>query len=123
MKKLIAILVAFSISSFMYAGEKKEAPKKDEKKPAAIEVKAACGGCIYKMEGVKGCKTAIIIDKKNVLLVGEGEKAHGLGLCKTEKSAKVEGKLGKDGKFHSTKFTIDKKEDDKKKDDKKKDHK
>lgn len=56
-------------------------------------VEIGCGACIYHMPGVNACKTAVVIKDVPVLVRGEAEDAHALGLCSEAKTAVVSGKV------------------------------
>lgn len=68
-------------------------------------VETGCGSCIYKMEGVKGCQTAVKIDGKSYLVTGVQTDAHEAGLCKGAKKAVVSGKVEGD-KFVATRYEL-----------------
>jgi hypothetical protein len=59
----------------------------------AATCEIGCGACIYKMDGVTGCPTAVMVDGKAILASGEEFDAHANGLCKAAKQAEVEGKV------------------------------
>lgn len=63
-----------------------------------IAAELGCGSCMYSMEGVRGCKTAVKIDDESYLLEGVDIDAHGTGLCKATQPAKVAGEI-QDGAF------------------------
>ena len=67
---------------------------------AAIEeiVEVACATCIYDIQGVTGCVTAVKIGGTPYLLAGAELDAHNSGLCDSAKHAHVHGKV-QDGKF------------------------
>ena len=74
--------------------------------PAELQVaEVACGSCIYKMDGVSGCKTAIKIGDAHYMLAGETIDAHSTGLCKSAKAVKVAGDVA-DGTFVATTLEI-----------------
>ncbi|MFQ5653442.1 MAG: DUF6370 family protein [Planctomycetota bacterium] len=58
-----------------------------------MTVEVGCASCVYKMEGVQGCKAAAEIDGKPMLLTGAHLSAHSLGLCRGAKEAVVSGKI------------------------------
>ncbi len=68
-------------------------------------VEAGCGGCIFNMEGVEGCKLAVKIDGKPYLVTGADINAHGAGLCASAKKAKIAGKIEGDN-FVATSFVL-----------------
>ncbi len=68
-------------------------------------VETGCGSCIYKMEGVEGCQTAVKIEGKAYLVTGVETDAHDLGLCKEAKQATVSGKVEGD-KFVATAYEL-----------------
>ncbi len=81
--------------------DKKAAASQDRaagQAPAEISrtVEAGCGSCIFKMEGVQGCKLAVKIDGKAYLVTGADVDAHSAGLCSASKQAKVRGRLDGD---------------------------
>ena len=57
------------------------------------------------MEGVTGCKLAVKIDGKAHLVSGADVDAHGAGLCRAAKEAKVVGEI-EGGKFVATSFEL-----------------
>lgn len=59
----------------------------------AATCEIGCGACIYKMDGVTGCPTAVMVDGKAILASGAKFDAHANGLCKAAKQAEVEGKI------------------------------
>ena len=71
----------------------------------ARTVEAGCATCIFNMEGVKGCKLAVRIDGKPYLVTGADVDAHGEGLCRSAKEAKVVGQIEGD-KFVATSFEL-----------------
>ena len=71
----------------------------------AQTVPVACGSCIYGMEGVEGCETAVKIDGKSYLVTGENIDAHNVGLCSSEKKALVTGQVEGD-KFVATSIKL-----------------
>jgi len=72
---------------------------------AARIVEAGCATCIFNMEGVTGCKLAVKIDGKAHLVSGADVDAHGAGLCRAAKEAKVVGEI-EGGKFVATSFEL-----------------
>lgn len=68
-----------------------------DEKSAMLAVEAGCGKCSYKIAGVSGCETAVKVAGKTYMLDGVKVNAHGEGLCKATRAAKVEGKV--DGKL------------------------
>ena len=69
----------------------------------AIEV--GCGSCIYGMDGVEGCVTAVKVGDKHYLVTGVELDAHSSGLCDSAKQAKVAGEV-RDGKFVASKIEL-----------------
>ncbi len=68
-------------------------------------VEAGCAGCIFNMEGVRGCKLAVRIDGKPYLVTGADVDAHGAGLCSSAKEAKVVWQIEGD-RFVATSFEL-----------------
>ncbi len=68
-------------------------------------VEAACGSCIFKMPGVRGCKLAIKLDGKPYLVTGSDVSAHNAGLCGGAKMAKCTGTV-KGDQFAAASFEI-----------------
>ncbi|UCD30776.1 MAG: hypothetical protein JSV03_17275 [Planctomycetota bacterium] len=66
---------------------------------------AGCGGCIFKMDGVEGCKLAVRLGNQAYLVEGASVDAHQSGLCSAAKPAEVAGKL-ENGKFVASQFTL-----------------
>jgi hypothetical protein len=60
-----------------------------------------CGGCMYKMAGAAGCKTAVKLDGKTYWVEGLEIDAHGAGLCDATKQAEIAGKI-ENGKYTAT---------------------
>jgi hypothetical protein len=52
-------------------------------------LEVGCGKCIYEMEGVERCETAIVVAGKPFLITGQGADAHEHGLCGSSKEAIV----------------------------------
>ncbi len=76
----------------------------DDRTIRAREV--ACGSCIYGMPGVSGCKAAVQVDGRPLLMGGVGIDAHAAGLCGSAKQARVAGHV--DGEtFVSTFVKVD----------------
>ncbi len=93
-------------------GEDDDEDEHGEKEAAAVSsaeairtVQAGCGSCIFHMEGVKGCKLAVKVDGKPYLVTGAAVNAHTSGLCGSEKTAEVRGKIQGD-KFVATSFKL-----------------
>lgn len=64
-------------------------------------VKAGCGTCVFRMEGVVGCKLAVRIDGMPYLVTGSDIDDHGdahaaNGLCNSARTALVDGTLDGD---------------------------
>ena len=114
-KIIVACLIAFGVIGCNHSGgHKHHSEHKDHTghkdipaKAGGIEktVEVACGSCIYEMEGVQGCKTAVKIDGKPYLVTGGSLDAHTSGLCSGEKQAVVAGEV-KDGKFVASKIEL-----------------
>ena len=68
-------------------------------------VDAACGACIYGMDGVQECELAVEIDGKPYLVSGVDFDTHGSGLCSAKKTAVVKGEISGD-KFVATEVKI-----------------
>ena len=72
-------------------------------------VPAACGLCIFKMEGLRGCHWAIEVDGKYYLAEGvlpQSHQPHGPdGMCNMPRQAVVDGDL-LNGKFVATRFDL-----------------
>ena len=56
-------------------------------------VEVGCGSCMYAMEGVSGCQTAVMIEGTPRLVGGIGFDAHKNGLCSATKQALVSGDM------------------------------
>ena len=109
MKTLLMTLTAAATLFLTSCDEKTPAPKaavKVEVPADAISTEAACGRCIFKVEGAKGCPTYVKIDGKALPFTGLKVNAHKLGLCKAGHPAKVAGAV-KDGQFVATHFSLD----------------
>lgn len=63
-----------------------------------MEAELGCGSCMYSMEGVRGCKTAVKIGEGSYLLKGIDIDAHATGLCNGTQPARVAGEI-RDGAF------------------------
>lgn len=84
----------------------------DQSPPAnsATIVEAACGTCVFHMDGVKGCPLAVRIDGQAYLVEGSDIDDHGDahapgGLCNVTRDAEVTGKLI-NGKLVVTRFRL-----------------
>ena len=83
------------------------------RKPSTLQdrlVTASCATCIFEMKDVTGCKLAVEIDGRHVLVEGTGIDDHGDahagdGLCNASRKAVVSGKI-KEGVFVSTAFKL-----------------
>ena len=64
------------------------------------ELEAGCGMCVYQMAGVNGCKLAVKVGDKPLLV--EGFQPKQMWYCKGAKKCNVEGKVEGD-KFLATK--------------------
>ncbi|MCB9685617.1 MAG: hypothetical protein H6738_10685 [Alphaproteobacteria bacterium] len=75
-------------------------------------VPAACGLCVFHMEGAKSCFWAVEIDGEHYAVSGvappfDMAEAHeDDGQCKVERSARVEGTLTADHRFVATRFEL-----------------
>ncbi len=75
-------------------------------------VPAACGSCVFGMEGAKGCFWAVEIDGAFRAVGGlhpsdDMVEAHGAeGMCSVERKARVDGNLRPDGRFVATRFEL-----------------
>ena len=75
-------------------------------------VPAACGSCVFGMEGAAGCFWAVEIDGAYHAVGGEHPpvdmvEAHGPeGMCAVERKARVDGNLRPDGRFVATRFEL-----------------
>ncbi len=58
-----------------------------------LDVEMGCATCIYKMEGVSGCKGAVKVGGRALLFIGAALNAHAVGLCAAAKKAVVTGKV------------------------------
>jgi hypothetical protein len=93
------------------AGEDKKAENKSPAAPAAPELKVpempkipdieltsqkvevGCGMCMFKMEGVQGCKLAAKVNDQAFLVSGADVDAHTAGLCHKTAQATISGKV------------------------------
>lgn len=66
---------------------------------------AGCASCIYKMDGIKGCVTAVKVGNTPMILTGVEVDAHELGLCTASKQILVSGKV-EGGNFVATKVEL-----------------
>ncbi len=87
-----------------------QAPPTDGAPGKTQIVRAGCATCIFKMEGVAGCKLAVEIHGKAYLVTGSGINDHGDahasdGLCKTARKATVQGKIEGE-RFVATQFEL-----------------
>ncbi len=57
----------------------------------AQTLEVGCASCLYDMDGVEGCVTAVKVADTSYLLEGAELDAHNNGLCATTKQAKVVG--------------------------------
>ena len=119
MKRIIGTAMTVAMLGWMGCAEKTAptAPAAEtEESPEAVEAavaaptdlqvaEVACGSCIYKMDGVSGCKTAIKIGEEKYMLAGETIDAHSTGLCKAAKAVKVAGAVA-DGAYVATKIEL-----------------
>jgi hypothetical protein len=75
-------------------------------------VPAACGTCVFGMEGMAGCFWAVEIDGTyhavggNVPAVDMVEAHQPGGMCATERQARVDGSIRPDGRFLATRFEL-----------------
>ena len=58
-----------------------------------LKMKAGCGKCIYKMEGVQGCELAVDFGGHPHLVSGSDFDIMGVGGCAEEKELIVSGEL------------------------------
>lgn len=78
----------------------------------AREVPAACGTCVFRMEGMAGCFWAVEIDGAFHPVGGavppvDMAEAHGPeGMCSVERRALVSGSVRPDGRFLATRFEL-----------------
>ena len=78
--------------------------------PSLMTVEAGCAMCVYKMEGVSGCKLAVRVDGRPYLVKGSDINDHGDahaadGLCQVARAAVTMGAIEGD-KFVATKFRL-----------------
>lgn len=62
------------------------------------QVEVGCAMCIFKMDGVQGCKLAAKVTGQPVLVSGSDVDAHTAGLCSKSMQATISGKV-EDGKL------------------------
>jgi hypothetical protein len=112
MKKFLMLVLISCISVGAFSQEIKKLPLKIDTTKEVHVVDAACGTCMFKMEG-KGCTLAITFKGKNYFVEGTGIDDHGdahdnAGFCNAISKAKVQGKVV-DDKFLVTYFELVKK--------------
>ncbi len=112
MKKIFLLVLISCLSFGAFSQEIKKQPLKIDSTKEVHVVNAACGTCMFKMEG-KGCKLAITFKGKNYFVEGTGIDDHGdahdnAGFCNASSKAKVQGKVV-DDKFLVTYFELVKK--------------
>ena len=56
-------------------------------------MQVGCAMCIYNMDGVAGCKPAVVIDGQPRLMTGVDMDLHAFDLCTVSRQAVVSGKL------------------------------
>ncbi|MHC4443535.1 MAG: DUF6370 family protein [Planctomycetota bacterium] len=114
LRTCVLIIVSGLLLAFIGCKEKAQttAPAEKEAVTAAKvqtvalqTAEAGCGGCIFKMEGVTGCKLAVKIAGKPYLVTGADVDAHKSGLCSSSKQAQVAGKI-QGGKLVASQFTL-----------------
>ncbi len=103
MKILVLALMFFSVTAFA------QSDAKPEKNPKAQTVKAACGMCLFGLEGT-ACALAVKIDDKayyvDGIKLGDYGDAHAEdGMCKKVRDAEIVGELV-DGRFKATEFKL-----------------
>lgn len=108
MRQVLALTVMFCLLLGFSGCQKSGDAASDTTAPITVTdqtVETACGSCIYKMEGVEGCQTAVKIDGKAYLVTGVETDAHEAGLCEVAKKAIVSGKVEGD-KFVATRYEL-----------------
>jgi len=74
--------------------------------PQETTVEIGCAMCIYDMDGVAGCKPAVVVDGQPRLMTGVDMDLHAFGLCTAPRQAVVSGRL--EGQtFLATKVTVE----------------
>jgi hypothetical protein len=94
----------------LFACSKHEAghgPEPAASQPAAgvQTVEIACAGCVFQMEGAKGCQPAIKLAGQTLKVTGVAFDAHASGLCDGTKKAEVSGKVV-DGTYVATSLKV-----------------
>ncbi|MEQ1891552.1 MAG: DUF6370 family protein [Planctomycetota bacterium] len=88
---------AFLVACRPQQGAKSPATPAADSKAAVVEttgprtVEVACAGCVFGMEGAKGCQLAAKIDGKVLLVSGVNMRPHDSGLCEASRMAEVSG--------------------------------
>lgn len=101
---LLSVALCFMVGFFVFSCSK---PKN---RVEARTVRAACGSCVFKMEGGQGCYWAVELDGKFHVAAGNAlpkdHDAHAPdGMCNMERKAMVEGEIV-DDQFVASRFEI-----------------
>jgi hypothetical protein len=71
----------------------------------AKPLEAGCASCVFAMEGVEGCRTAVMVDGKPYLVKGVAIDAMALDLCDEPRTVLAAGSV-QGGEFVATSFTL-----------------
>lgn len=109
MKQVILMVVFVLSSTFVFAQSSNSLSKKPDPNKKTLTLEAACGQCLFGMEG-HGCDLAVKIEGKTYYVVGTHIDSHGDahakdGFCQAIRKAEVQGEV-KDGKFVVSYFKL-----------------
>jgi len=107
--KLVSLALAVLSLAACSGEEAPKSPASEVRAAGAVAttqlLEAGCAGCVFGMEGAKGCELAVKLDGKPYRVSGIEMPGHESGLCEHAVPADIAGKLEGDV-FVATSFTL-----------------